>query len=436
VNDEAIAEFARRINESETTKGVVYVAGGGTEVFPMLLARGGGSATLLAGRILYAPDDFRDALGYNPERFVEPTAARGLAMAAFRHALAIRGDLPPEKVFGLGSTSKLSTGEGERAGRSHAIHATFQTSDSTYSWSIIALPDGKGRAWEERINALFLLNLLAFQKVGPGYLPLEHDGQELPPGSISIQVGGSEPAMADLIVGRRRWVALDFPCMTVLGEHAGWTLEDQAVPRYLSGRFRSVFGKHAVWTSEDQGPPQLLLPGSFRPLHDGHVAMAETAARLTGLPCCYELSLFHPEKTPLNYLAVRGRIKDFINRFRNQTCRLYLTNAPTYIEKARLFPGCTFVVGHDTALRIVDPRFYGGPAARDAMLDELERLGTRFLVFGRVDASGQFRDFSAEEFEHPVSGFLSRVATPVPGQVFRLDISSTEVRRRSEEEYH
>ncbi len=69
------------------------------------------------------------------------------------------------------------------------------------------------------------------------------------------------------------------------------------------------------------------------------------------------------------------------------------------------------------------------------MLDELERLGTRFLVFGRVNASGEFRDFSPEEFEHPVAGFLARVATPVPGHVFRLDLSSTEVRRRSDRRY-
>ena len=117
--------------------------------------------------------------------------------------------------------------------------------------------------------------------------------------------------------------------------------------------------------------------------------------------------------------------------FAGRAGRVYLTNAPTYLDKARLFPGSTFVIGHDTALRIVDPRFYGGPAGRDAMLDELERLGARFLVFGRLDASGSFRVFSPEDFEHTVSGFLARVASPVPAHVFRLDISSTEVRKRS-----
>jgi len=424
VDAEAIAELARRINATESPQAVVYVAGGGTEVFPMLLARGGGSATLLAGRIPYAAADFRDTLGYDPGPLASPTAARGLAMAAFHHALEIRGELAPEAVFGLGASSKLARGDGERAGRSHEIHAAIQGASSTFSWSI-PLPEGRGRAWEERINALFLLNLLAFRKVGSGYLPLEHEGHEVLPEATSLRVASAEPSMADVLVGRRPWVALDLPWRVVSGDHLGWIRDDSGSPGYLPGDFRPVSGEHAVWSSEDQTPPRLLLPGSFRPLHDGHVAMAEAASRLTGLPCGYEMTVFHPEKPPLNFLAIRSRLKGFTGR----SCRVYLTNAPTYLHKARIFPGCTFVLGHDTALRIVDPRFYGGPAGRDAMLDELERLGARFLVFGRVDASGEFRDFSAQEFEHPVADFLERVASPVPGHVFRLDISSTEVRR-------
>ena len=193
-------------------------------------------------------------------------------------------------------------------------------------------------------------------------------------------------------------------------------------------------GQDESWFEREEppNPPRLLLPGSFRPLHEGHVAMAEAASRLTGLACGYELSLFHPEKLPLDYFSIRSRLK----HFEEMECRVYLTNAPaTYVEKARLFPGCTFVVGHDTARRIVDPRFYGGLEARDVMLGELEALGARFLVFGRVDEFGRFRDFSPEEFDHPVSSFLARVATPVPGHVFRNDISSTEIRARSADDH-
>jgi hypothetical protein len=408
VDVEAIADLVRRINATDSRKGVVYVAGGGTEVFPMLLAQGGGSNTLLAGRILYAPDDFRDAIGSDPERFVDARAARGLAMAAFRHALKVRGDLAPESVFGIGATSKLSTGEGEREGRSHEIHAALHMPLQTIAWSA-TLPGGCDRAWEEHVNALMLLNFIAFGKIVYGDYQIDYDGCGRTWNHADFQYASGEGPIADLFTGRRAWVSFDGP------------------PSHYPPPQDEYW-----WETENHEPPRLLLPGSFRPLHEGHVAMADAASRLSGLPCAYELSIFHPEKLPLDYFAIRSRLKGFEPM---KQCRLYLTNAPTYLDKARLFPGCTFVVGHDTAKRIVDPRFYGGPAGRDSVLDELERLGARFLVFGRVDASGEFRDFSAEEFEHPVAGFLERVATPVPGDVFRLDISSTEVRRRSGEEF-
>ncbi len=405
MSGDPIVEFARRINSSDGPKAVAYIAGGGSEVLPMLLARGGGSATVLGARILYAPDDFREALGCDPGRFVDARAAKWLAMAAFRHALTIRGDLAPEQVFGIGSTSKLATGEGERDGRSHEIHAAVQAATGTYLWSI-PLPGGQDRAWEERINALLLLNLFALGKLLGESVALEHEGRQILPESDHFRYAQGEDAMADLMVGRRGWIAFDGPATEFSGE--SW------------------------FTRESHDPPRLLLPGSFRPLHEGHVAMAEAASSLTGLPCGYELTLFHPEKPPLDFFAIRSRL----HHFERRDCRLYLTNAPTYVQKARLFPGCTFAVGHDTALRIVDPRFYGGTAARDAVLAEMEALGTRFLVFGRIDGTGHFRDFSPEEFEHPVSGFLGRVATPVPGHVFRKDISSTDIRARSADEFH
>ena len=387
--------LADRVNAVGTSKAVIYVAGGGSEVFPMLLARGGGSASLLAGRILYEPIDFRQALGHDPGQLVSPKAAGGLAMAAFRHAIAVRGELAEDQVCGLGATSKLTRGPGERSGRSHEIHAALQDSGRTLRISA-SLPPETDRTWQERVNALILLNLLAEGKGLDASIPLRHDGLALRSEALSTRSAGVEEcggqAVEELLVGRRGWVALD-----------------------LSG------GTPRPATAS----PGLLLPGSFRPLHAGHRAMARAAAHLVGRPCDFEISLTHPEKPALDYLAIRSRLAPFANLGE----RVVLTTAPTYLEKARLFPACTFVVGHDTALRVVDPRFYGGVPARDAALDELERLGARFLVFGRVDPSGTFRDLAPDQFDGAVSGFLARVATPVPSDRFRLDISSSEIRR-------
>ena len=70
---------------------------------------------------------------------------------------------------------------------------------------------------------------------------------------------------------------------------------------------------------------------------------------------------------------------------------IWLTRAPTFAEKARLFPNAVFAVGADTAERILQPRFYQDSAERMlAALDEVRQHGCRFLVAGRVDREGKF----------------------------------------------
>ena len=63
--------------------------------------------------------------------------------------------------------------------------------------------------------------------------------------------------------------------------------------------------------------------------------------------------------------------------------------APLFLHKARLFRSSTFVIGHDTYVRLVDPKYY---ASLEETLSEFADLGTRFVVAGR---GGQF--LSGEE---------------------------------------
>ena len=65
--------------------------------------------------------------------------------------------------------------------------------------------------------------------------------------------------------------------------------------------------------------------------------------------------------------------------------------AATFETKAELFPGAAFVLGWDTAVRVIDPKYYGGEAGRDAALGKLLIAGCRLVVGGRLDASGAFR---------------------------------------------
>ena len=102
-----------------------------------------------------------------------------------------------------------------------------------------------------------------------------------------------------------------------------------------------------------------------------------------------------------------------------------MSDAPTYIGKARLYPGTIFVVGYDTAIRIFAPRYYDNSVERMmAGLAEIEALGCRFLVAGRLDGQGIFR--SLADVEMPSR--FAHLFTAIPEMLFRSDISSTSLR--------
>ncbi|MEE8466689.1 MAG: hypothetical protein V3S68_09445, partial [Dehalococcoidia bacterium] len=106
-----------------------------------------------------------------------------------------------------------------------------------------------------------------------------------------------------------------------------------------------------------------------------------------------------------------------------------LTRAETFFKKARLFPGRTFVVGWDTAVRLVAPRYYNpgrDDEDRDAMLGALAEMwtgGTRFLVAGRAD-QGTFKTLN----DVPVPQGFEPLFRDLPESRFREDVSSTELR--------
>lgn len=67
------------------------------------------------------------------------------------------------------------------------------------------------------------------------------------------------------------------------------------------------------------------------------------------------------------------------------------TQVPLFTQKATLFPGSTFVVGYDTAIRLVMPKYYGGEVPMLLEFERLKALGCKFVVAGRVDADGSFK---------------------------------------------
>lgn len=176
-----------------------------------------------------------------------------------------------------------------------------------------------------------------------------------------------------------------------------------------------VGGKEAGPTAPPA--PRCLLPGSFNPIHEGHRRMLGLAAARFGDRGAFELAVRNPDKPPLSPEDAAARLSGFAAGE-----AVWLTRAPTFPEKARIFPGATFAVGVDTMVRIAEPRYYGGA---EGLRNAISILGAcRFLVFGRRTREG-FE--TLDSISIPDS--LRALCDGVPESDFRADISSTELRR-------
>lgn len=131
--------------------------------------------------------------------------------------------------------------------------------------------------------------------------------------------------------------------------------------------------------------PLVVYPGSFNPVHGGHLGLARIAAELIGRPVDFELSTTNVEKPRIDADDLHSRCEGLRMATAGAGCygHLWLTAAPTFPEKAALFAGATFVVGLDTFRRIADPRFYEETGGLDLALGTMSDHGVRFLVFFR-----------------------------------------------------
>ncbi len=357
-------------------KTVLAVSGAGTQAVAWLLGVSGASRTILEVIVPYGRLSMQDFLGFEPAQSAAAETARQMARRGFQRAKAqLEDDSPP---VGLACAATIATDRPKRG--DHRAFVSAWDEHSTATWSLTFHKGLRDRAGEEEIVSLLIVRALS---VFSG-LNAELDLTLTPGDMLEVEHKARPEPLDQLLNDEARWVV-----------------------RHPSGEM------------EVEGDaPALLLPGSFNPIHLGHREMMAAASEQAGNGGGYELSVTNVDKPPLEKSEILRRLGQF-----GDGDTVVLTRAETFQKKAALFPGRTFLLGWDTAVRLVAPRYYGGDARMLLALAEMMVGGARFIIAGRAE-NGTFRTLS----DVAVPAGFGPMFSAMSESEFRQDISSTELR--------
>ena len=366
-------------------KASLAITGGGSGAIGELLRVPGGSRLLIEAQVPYDEQALATFLGYAPAQ--ASSADTAIAMARSARARAAKLVPAGNDLVGLGATAALVS-DRPRKGE-HRFHIACATAAGIAHCTGVMAKGRRDRAAEEDLVShaivLFLAHACGIAAPSPRSL-------------LDADEYFEETAVATV----------------------------DTIDRLLAGNIDRITAQPDGQMMLSAPSPKVLVPGSFNPVHDGHVSLARIAEELRQQPASFEISVINVDKPPLANETVRHRIAQFAWK-----SPVELTRAPTFLEKSRLFRGATFAIGADTAERLVAPKYYGDDEDRmHRALEEIGNAGGSFLVAVRIDAAGRIRALN----DILVPRRYVDLFTEIPEHRFRFDTSSSEIRARAASE--
>ncbi|CAI5967219.1 unnamed protein product [Closterium sp. NIES-65] len=286
------------------------------------------------------------------QQYVSRAAAQQLAFASYNRALSLAPIAQP--VVGVGCTCALVSSAPKRG--AHRCHIAARSQGMLWEYSLLLSKEAlRSRQQEDDMASRLLIRVLAASMGLPAVA-----------GGVAVGEGrgdGVEEAAA--VVG-----------------------QGEQIQEVLDGRVAYAVFAAPTWASRWGAAGEgrrVVLCGSFNPLHQGHTdLMAAALLEVPGGVPCYEMAAWNADKGAIPVEEVERRV----HQFTAHGHMVVVTRLPLFASKASLFPHSTFVIGYDTAVRLLDAKYYGNShSSMMNVLHGIARSGCDFLVAGRLVGS-------------------------------------------------